>query len=248
MATTFACAPNLRDIGGLPAGHGVTTRSGLLYRSEYLCPAADEDAALAALGIRSVIDLRSERERTSAPNDWLHGQGATLHHLDVTADFRASANPIKPLLTDPGEAGADQLMRDTYCELPHAARNAVKRACALLVAGDLPMLIHCTAGKDRTGFLCAMILLGADVPWPVVLGDYLASAERRHQNVSESTRALMAASGVTLTEEALATINGVKESYLATAMDTVAKDFGGVGTYLESLSVDRRALRARLVA
>lgn len=65
------CAPNLRDVGGLAAGEGRTVRCNVLYRSEHLAPPEQEAAALAVLGIRSVIDLRSAREKARAPNAWL---------------------------------------------------------------------------------------------------------------------------------------------------------------------------------
>ena len=242
------CAPNLRDVGGTPAGYGKVVRTGMLYRSEYLAPSPDEAGPLAALGFRTVVDLRSERERTTAPNGWLAAQRATIHEIDVMADFRASADPLSALRTNPGAEGAQALMVAIYREKPYAARAAIKRVADVLIAGDVPLLVHCTAGKDRTGFVCAMMLMGAGVAAGPVMADYLASERRRHPQVSEATRTMMANAGVAISDEILAALNGAREDYLAASFAVLDADFGGVEAYLDTVGVDRVALRSAFVA
>jgi protein-tyrosine phosphatase len=245
---SVACAPNLRDLGGIMAGDGKVVRPGILFRSEHLAPGADEAACLAALGIRAAIDLRSPRERGLAPNEWLIGQGIRIHEVDITADFRASADPLTPLIADPTEQGAFELMLATYREMPHAAGPAVKLAGALVAAGDMPLLIHCTAGKDRTGFVCAMLLLAAGVPLAAVLADYAASAGRCHDGARATTRELLhARMGVEPSIAVLDLLGGVRPEYLQASLGEIAARHASVDTYFEWLAVDRGAIAARLL-
>ena len=118
----------------------------------------------------------------------------------------------------------------------------------MLIAGDVPLLVHCTAGKDRTGFVCAMMLMGAGVAAGPVMADYLASERRRHPQVSEATRTMMANAGVAISDEILAALNGAREDYLAASFAVLDADFGGVEAYLDTVGVDRVALRSAFVA
>ena len=242
------CAPNMRDLGGLRAGAHGWVRRGVLFRSEHLAPPAEDMAPLATLGIRTALDLRSDAERSRAPNAWLSSQGVTIHEVDVTADFRASADLLAGLLADPSEAGAVALMTGTYGEMPHAARRAVKTAADIIVTGEVPLLIHCTAGKDRTGFVCAMLLLAVGVPEDAVMEDFLLSQERRHHHVSNATRLLMADAGIEIDDAMLGALNSVRANYLATALRTIDQDFGGLERYLDMADVSRERLRDALIA
>ncbi|WP_221226194.1 tyrosine-protein phosphatase [Novosphingobium fluoreni] len=241
------CAPNLRDVGGLAAGEGRTVRCNVLYRSEHLAPPEQEAAALAVLGIRSVIDLRSAREKARAPNAWLRAQGARIYDLDVAADFRAHAMPHQALLDDPGEGGAIVMMTSTYRELPHAAGKALGEAAGLVARGETPLLVHCTAGKDRTGFLCAMLLIAAGVSPDDAMADYLASEGRVHSQVHLSTKAVMADVGIHASDAMLRVLGGVRREFLQTSLSEIDAAFGGIDAYLKHVGVDRAAVRAALV-
>ncbi|KTR82640.1 hypothetical protein NS277_12640 [Novosphingobium barchaimii] len=222
-------------------------RCNVLYRSEHLAPPEQEAAALAALRIRSVIDLRSERERARAPNAWLRAQGARIHDFDVTADFRAHAKPHQALLDDPGEGGAILMMVGTYRELPHVAGNALGEAARLIARGETPLLVHCTAGKDRTGFLCAMLLIAAGVSPDEALADYLASEGRVHPQVHLSTKAVMADVGIDASDAVLRVLGGVRREFLQTSLSEIDAAFGSIDAYLTHVGVDRAAVRAALV-
>lgn len=238
-----ACAPNLRDLGGIPAADGRSIRRGIVYRSSHLAPPTEEVDLIRALGIKSVVDLRSTRERSRAPNTFLEGEGVDIVEFDIVADFRAAADPLDHLRSDPSVASAAALMRSVYRQLPNAAAPAVRGAAQLVVDGQVPLLVHCTAGKDRTGFVCAMLLLAAGVTREAVTADYLESEGRLHVSVSDATRRMMEQAGLDLTEAALEAINSARVDYLAESFAVLESDHGGPDAYIDALEIDCSRLR-----
>jgi protein-tyrosine phosphatase len=164
-------ASNCRDVGGYAATDGRTVRWRRLFRSGHLAALTVDDAAtLRALGVSRVIDLRGAAGRAAAP--------------DALPGARQYPLPIEPVvvqrlkaLLDAGQpvtpASMAALMRQTYRAF---ARDDAAHFAALfghLLASDEPLLIHCTAGTDRTGVCSALILLALGVPREAVMRDYL---------------------------------------------------------------------------
>lgn len=244
----IACAPNLRDLGGKSSRIGGQVRTGQLYRAEAICtPGANDAATLAALGIRLVCDLRSERERDRAASHWLTTD-IELLTMDIAADFRAGVDPFAAMRDDPGEAGAIRLMIATYESLPEACALHLATLFDRLADGAHPMLIHCTAGKDRTGFFAAMILSALGVAEDEIVADYLLSGERQSREVLDATRAIMEA-GLRrrVDDAALQALGGVRPEYLAASLAVIHRDFGSVDRYLECAAGLDAVRRARLV-
>src|SRR3546814_11429599 len=97
----LACAPNLRDIGGKRAANGRFVRHGIVVRSEAWSDASGQDlSTLAYLGIRTVLDLRSGREKEQSPGHWAT-QDISLHAIEVTTDPRASAQAMEARAQNP---------------------------------------------------------------------------------------------------------------------------------------------------
>jgi protein-tyrosine phosphatase len=177
--------PNLRDVGGHATLPGGRVATGLLYRSIDLGRATDAQAlALADLGVRRVYDLRTADERATAPDRL--PPGADLVIADVLADDTGSSPAaFGAILEDPASAermlGGGRAARffvDRYREFVTApgARAAYRTLFAGLARPDgRPGLVHCTSGKDRTGWAVAALLLLLDVPADRVMDDYLAS-------------------------------------------------------------------------
>ena len=155
---------NFRDVGGLPTEGGSLVRFGMIFRSEG--PASFEPvhrSELAALGIRLVCDLRAETERHRVPNDW--ADTSRILNLDINADLRA--NPNELLTTLGGDRSVEALKRanlTNYAAMPAALRPWLRGLIEAIADGETPVLIHCTAGKDRTGVLVALLLMALRVP------------------------------------------------------------------------------------
>ena len=155
-------APNFRDLGGYHTRDGSRVRRGQLFRSQSLAYLTDADVdALHDLGVQLVCDLRSDGERRRSPNR-LHPQfdGERLE-IGIDADLRANGNPfLAAIASDPTPAAARRVMLSIYSDLPNAFAVIWPHLIdGLLERERLPALIHCTAGKDRTGFACALLLL-----------------------------------------------------------------------------------------
>jgi protein-tyrosine phosphatase len=153
---------NLRDVGGYPVAGGGTVRWRTLLRSDALNRLDDGGrAVLADLGLRTVIDLRTDSEVEAAPSA-LDGTAAQTVRVPL---FSAEAIGRLP----PDLAAVYRYMID---DCGAAIARAIGR---LAVPGALPGLVHCTAGKDRTGLVTALVLEVIGVPDDVIAADYALS-------------------------------------------------------------------------
>jgi protein-tyrosine phosphatase len=244
MALT--CAPNFRDLGGLPARDGRRIAPGRLFRSEALpAPGAVDAAVLDRHGMRLVCDLRSARERGEAPNAFWVDRGVELIELDIAADIRGTAH-WDAMVVDPGEAGAVELMRLTYRALPDAAAPHLRRLFDRIDAGDTPLMVHCTAGKDRTGVVVALLLSALGTPREAIYADYLETENRPNPAVVEATRRIMTHGlGRPVEAGALAALCGVRSAYLDESFAAIASGYGSLERYLEAAGLD--AAKARRI-
>ncbi|MHB1317403.1 MAG: tyrosine-protein phosphatase [Anaerolineae bacterium] len=160
---------NVRDLGSLPIANGSQTRRGGIVRSDCLGGLTEAGwQALVAHGVRTIIDLRAAEERQR--------DGYALHALAVSAGvcYRGvTMRPLDPalqaLLLEHDLAEGYVLMVDLLA--PHIAE--VLRAIATAQPGGIA--IHCSAGRDRTAIITALLLALAGVPAEVIAADYIAS-------------------------------------------------------------------------
>lgn len=227
--------PNFRDLGGLVARDGRAVRTGMLFRTEgpeFLTGRDSEK--LRACGIRLVCDLRSEGERHAAPNSWCEGMDVEILESGGAVDLRARNNDAwEALRADPSARGARRAVIHNYRAMPWALAVDLRRLIdGMLVHGRLPALIHCTAGKDRTGFVVAMLLLALDIPRDTVFEDYLLSArhmtDRFHPSVRDTFRDTF---GYEPSPETLAAMTGIDSEYLAASLASVEEESGSLETY-----------------
>lgn len=168
-------AVNFRDIGGYLTADGRRVRTGLVYRSGTLTHLTSTDLEkLSQLGIKLVCDLRSEEETQTEPDKLL--DGIEYLHLPLDADTRAERRRrLRALLFNRRElvrmmpAFYTQVMIDRNAKL---YGTILKR---LADPANLPTVIHCTAGKDRTGVGAALLLSLLGVPEEVIIADYSLS-------------------------------------------------------------------------
>ncbi|WP_371631983.1 tyrosine-protein phosphatase [Streptomyces sp. NBC_01259] len=250
---------NLRDLGGIALRYGCQVRPGRVLRSGQLSglgPA--DDAAVAALGIRTVVDLRTADERASAPDRL--PPGARLFVADVLGDNPGVAPArLRALLADTveaerllGDGRAEEIFAETYRQMVLSPRAAAAyRALVDTVADSAagPVLFHCTAGKDRTGWAAALLLLLLGASRDTVRAEYLAVNPVVRVAYRPYVQNFLDAGG---DPEIASAIIEVRPRYLDTAMDAMDERWGGLDGYVrDGLRLPEEALRrlrAELVA
>lgn len=168
----LAGAHNVRDLGGLPAAGG-TVRPRVLLRGDNPDNLTTDDVALLRddVGLRGVVDLRAPLESPGAA-EWFPNLGVTWLH-EPLVDFTGLTAPELPRI----ESGFD--WPALYGRMLEAASPGLARILAFLVSGEhTPVLLHCAAGKDRTGIATAVLLAAAGVERDAIVADYLATEQR----------------------------------------------------------------------
>jgi len=247
-------AANARDVGGLPTVDGRSTRPGVLLRSDNLQDLTPADVALLVdtLKLRTVLDLRSSGEVHLEGPTPLHGRGLVHHQLSLipewdgepdTAEVDRAVEQALPTRA-PRERPADPPdLTDHYVGYVRNAGPSLGQALRVLAdpsAGTT--LVHCAAGKDRTGVVVALALSLAGVTRDAVVADYAASAQRadrilaRLQATSTYGRELAGVSVADVTPR-MASMEGF--------LDHVDRSYGGPHGLAMSLGVSEEEV-ARL--
>jgi protein-tyrosine phosphatase len=166
---------NVRDVGGLPTEDGRTTRAGVLYRSDAPLAGDPPPAGIAAWPPRTVLDLRSTRERAAATHPLAVGTTVVLPValIDDTRGAGAAA-PVLPSGVDLGRWFV-ALYRRWLREHP----TQIVEAVTVAVRAEAPVLVHCAAGRDRTGVVTALLLRAAGVRRDAVVADYRRTEENQ---------------------------------------------------------------------
>jgi protein-tyrosine phosphatase len=234
----LAGASNFRDLGGYPTKDGRTVRWRQIFRSNHLGHLTSDDAVVVrALGVKSAFDFRGTAERTEAQCGMPE---ITVHSLPVeptvVAALRAIAAGGTPLAT----SHAVEVMRDSYRSYVQQNTPRYRALFAHLLEDTAPLVIHCTAGKDRTGFACALILHTLGVPDEVISEDYLLTNRfyRRDPN-----------SGSDLPDDVKQVLGSVQTAFLGAAFEAIDADYGDLESYLQKGlglgAAERAALAAR---
>jgi protein-tyrosine phosphatase len=231
---------NVRDLGGWPTRDGRRVRFGQIFRAARLARITEADTkALQALGVRTVVDLRGADERAKVPNVD-HG----FH--EVSLAIEPSIGPRLREMAEKGEGTADEMramMARAYAAYAIDWSAQYRALFALLLSEQrVPLLFHCTAGKDRTGFGAALILAALGVREEAIREDYLATT-RLWVPDEEASR--------TLPPEVAQVLLSVHVSLLGAAFDAIHEWHGTLEGYLrERLGLDAprtETLRARLL-
>ncbi len=246
-------APNFRDIGGYRTSDGHRVRRGLIYRSDQLNFLSDGDLTrMDALGIRLVVDLRTEGERRREPDRMPPRAQALV--LDVAADAADTlgGDMHKTQAAIAAGKGKELLVaanRD-FVSLP-SARAAYGTLLRRLARGQEDVVVyHCTAGKDRTGWATAIILTLLGVPRDAVMTDYLAS-NRMLAGKNAATLTTMRAAGNVVSPALYEQVLTVRPEYLQSAFNEVTQRYGTFDNYvrkgLDLSEADITTLRQRLL-
>jgi protein-tyrosine phosphatase len=243
-------ARNFRAVRSYQGADGRALRANTIYRSGELSRLDAEDlAVIEELGIRLVCDLRTMREQAEFVSRWPDSH--TPARLDLTdrAEHDAGPHKIFELLEKhPGEMGGLRAMEALYRRKPRVYLTNILPLFETIIAGDaLPLLIHCHAGKDRTGFIIAMILAALGVSHEDIIEDYVTTV--RYFPVAQEAGAMVAWAkrtyGKTLEAASAVPMVDARRDYLEAAFDEIGKGWGDVAGYLRAAGLDD-AMRARV--
>ena len=214
-------ASNFRDLGGYAGHGGRQVRWRRIFRSDHLADLTPADVAqVTELGLTRVCDFRGTQERVP--------QACVLPMVKVHA---LSIEPtvvqgMKSLLASgqtPTVQDTVHLMEQTYRDFVHHNSARFAELFGHLLESDAPLVFHCTAGKDRTGFAAALILTALGVPKAVVMQDYLLTNELYRMPHSSASFA---------SQEVLNVLWRVQPNFLEAAFHAVETEYGSLQHYL----------------
>jgi protein-tyrosine phosphatase len=245
---------NFRDFGDYAAGEG-RLRRGVLFRAAHQADATDEDlASIAALDLTTIVDLRRPNEREREPSRRWEGFAAEVIDNDLG---QAGEDPWHTFLagSDLSEASIRGYMLDYYRRAPFKARHLdlFGRYFLALARGRGAVLIHCAAGKDRTGMLAALTHHIAGVADDDVIDDYLLTNDptRFERRAPRFRQLIETRTGRTPSDAAARAALGVEADYLAAAFTAMRDQYGSLDGYLEqAVGLDRatrEAVRAHIL-
>lgn len=245
---------NFRDFGGWETEGGAKVVRGKLYRSAAFSDATESDIArLDAMGVRFLVDLRRPEERRHEPNKW-PGESCRVIFNDEGAEGVSLPPHLVALLqSDLSAKSTYDYMMSLYTEIPFDPRliKLYRDWFAELAEGGSGV-IHCAAGKDRTGIGCALTLMALGVDEETVFADYeftnaAVDLEKRMPKIQERMEERLARK---LDPAALRPMLGVEVDYLRNALQEIRARSGSVDAYLRDVlnvgAAERRALAARL--
>jgi protein-tyrosine phosphatase len=230
-------ASNFRDLGGYPGQDGRNVRWRQIFRSNHLGHLTEADIGVVrGLGLKRAFDFRGTEERVAAACAIVE---IAVHSLPieptVVAALRARLATSKSL----SPADGLEVMRESYRNYVQQSTPRFRSLFAHLLEAPAPLVIHCTAGKDRTGFACALILHALGVGEDVIAEDYLLTNRYYRRDPSSSND---------LPEDVRQVLGSVDASFLAAAFDAIRAEYGDLQNYFTDGLGLGGADRARLQA
>ena len=251
----FEGIDNFRDLGGYTTSDGRSVKWGKLYRSGTFAHASRADqGVLAELGLTTLVDFRSAAEKEGEPNQLPQPppfEVVTIPTLDggdnsVAEEIiaRLESGDFSGFEPDSFMITANRQFASTFTP------NYREFMQVILSAGGEPVVWHCSAGKDRTGFAAAILLRTLGVPMDTVMLDYLASLEPAQAARSREMTLLRLFKGDEIADK-LSVLLGVDRTWLEAAFEQIDSDWGSFDNYvsnaLELTPEDVELLRSRLL-
>jgi protein-tyrosine phosphatase len=236
----FEGAVNFRDLGGYRAGTGRQTRWGRVYRADNLAGLTEADLIrLEGLGLRTLIDFRLPMEREASPDRLPAGSSIRV----VEAGFIPAGTLEMLALVKAGRIPASEIERRVIAQYRlFCVDHTQECRQTFAVASDpesYPLLLHCTSGKDRTGFAAALLLLALGVSRETVIEDYdLTNLFRRP---------VPHLFGPETSEEVTTILLSAQRKYLEAAFDEIDRVYGSFDDFLDRALGVSESDRRRLV-
>ncbi|PZO52471.1 MAG: protein-tyrosine-phosphatase [Alphaproteobacteria bacterium] len=247
---------NFRDFGGWETSDGATVTRGKLYRSASFHDATDDDIAkLNAMELRFLVDLRRPEERKHEPSRWENEATRMIFDDEGAGGHALPPHFLALMQSDLTPQSTRDYMVSLYREIPFDPRliRLYRDWFSELGEGGAGV-IHCAAGKDRTGIGCALTLFALGVPEDAIFADYdftnqAVDLEKRMPRIQARMEERL---GRTLDPAALRPMLGVHVDFLRAALDVIEAQHGTVGGYMETVlgvgARERDALRRALTA
>ncbi len=233
----LAGASNFRDLGGYHTRDGRVVRWRQIFRSNHLGHLTEADIeVLRGLGLRSAFDFRGTEERVAA---MCGVAGIAVHSLPIEPTVVAALRARRAGGNLLSSSDALEVMRDSYRNYVRYNTPSFRVLFAHLLEDRAPLVIHCTAGKDRTGFACALILHALGVPEHVIAEDYLLTNRFYRRDPTASSD---------LPEDVRQALASVEASFLAAAFEAIVADYGDLENYFSDGLGLGAGERARLQA
>ena len=222
-------------MGGYAVADGRRVRWRRLLRSGHMAASTDRPPlSLAELGVVAVCDLRTTGERQRRPSVW--GAEPGVHYY--CRDYEMSAGNLERFLQSVRFSAeeARKAMHATYAELPYEQAPAYRRIFELLVAGSVPLIFNCSAGKDRTGVAAALVLSALGVPRDVIEQDYALSDQAIDGLVADMNSSSAHYPHLqALPLESCMPLMSADPAYLETAFQVIDRQSGGIHAYLRDV-------------
>jgi protein-tyrosine phosphatase len=228
---------NFRDLGGYETLDNKTVRQGLLFRSGAMANlTASDQEYLNNKGFKTVMDLRSREEIELLPNHWARNSEITYLFHDYSIADLIPANKAQREAYHPG---------NSYRAMPARLKPQLRLYFQSLLEENVPMVVNCHAGQDRTGVASAMLLSALGVPRDVIIQDYLASTAYRRPEIEfggvdlqQAAKTNVFAKMMLGYQEKMAEgpkplMTDDKTPYLLFAFDEIEKQYGSVLGFLD---------------
>jgi len=223
---------NTRELGGYKTTDGKTIKWGKLFRSDKLSDISKTDQAyLQNLGIKKIVDFRSEQEKAEDPN--IIPTGISYVEMPISVDG-AMRSKIEAVLKGETDREVQSFLIDANKEFVTNYADVYENFLRGLIDEDAPTLFHCTAGKDRAGFAAAITLIALGVSKEDVINDYMKTNAFTQERIEEILGQIELMSLYQSDVEILRPLLGVEQIYIETAFRTAEKKYGSLENFIRN--------------
>ena len=241
---------NARDLGGYEVEGGMRIRKGMLFRSAHMSDATDADIEyLSTLPIEKVVDFRMDREKGGMPDKRIRGAEYLSVPIDASGTVAAQAtDEEKKVFNQKKHFSINKMIviaafndkvkavaRDLYPTIvmyPVCQRQMAAFMHLLVDEGNVPLLFHCTQGKDRTGVASALILAALGASRETIIADFDATNEVYAQDVKDCIRKVRFCGGAEPEFEVVKALIGANTGNFIRTLDAIDAEYGSLQGYL----------------
>jgi protein-tyrosine phosphatase len=233
----FKGSSNFRDIGGINGEQAFPIKRGLIFRSDDLSSLSGNDLTrLAEYKINLICDLRSPEEIKRKPNKIIDVRikQVNVPFFQTNPNF-SQKDFLGKLASDPGSIDFEKLMFDLYHRIVFEEHNKIAEVFNYLSEENhLPAVIHCSAGKDRTGIIAALIQLFLGAAFRDVIQDYMLSNDLNNRRAKERMRFIRFISFFRISYAKMKPMFEARREYLETVLEDLLNEYGTVENYLKA--------------